>query len=172
VRAYLQQWLYPKLMAHHRVMLLTPAFGSRCYARAVANHTALPPTICHDLECHDTRAAALVDDYAAWARQDSRVVAISPTFYHGCGYTYASSVSQQQQQQQQQQQHQHQHQHQQQTAPEGGVQQRRAQHKDCFPQVCFPPVSPWDWLDVGFGEAGAMPKTLAGWQAVGRSIVA
>lgn len=28
-----------------------------------------------------------------------------------------------------------------------------------------------DWMDVGFGDAGAMPATLKGWKAVGSSIV-
>lgn len=166
VRSYLEQWLYPKMQAHQSVMLLTPAFGSRCYARAAANHTPLPPSICDSLSCHDDRAASLVKDYAAWAHEDPRVVAISPTFYHGCGYTNAAQIHDQ--------------------AVVG--------HSDCFPAVCFPPASPWDWLDVGnnctgnplhllrdlsdglpvlagFGEPGAMPKTLAAWQVVGRSVV-
>lgn len=146
VRAYVQQWLYPKLMPHHSIMLLVPAFGSRCYARATAKHAALPPTICRDLGCHDSRAAALVDGFAAWAREDPRVAAISPTFYHGCGYTNASATSHE-------------------------LGSARLRHTDCFPKVCYPPVSPWDWMDVGFGEPGAMPKTLEGWKAVGRSIV-
>ena len=94
------------------------------------------------LECHDARAASLIKDYAAWALEDPRVVAISPTFYHGCGYTSASAQL-----------------------------QAVAGRTDCFPAVCYPPASPWDWLDVGFGEPGAMPKTLRGWQAVGRSVV-
>ena len=81
-RAYLEQWVYPKLHDHQSVMLLAPAFGSRCGSVVTA---PMPPSVCKTLACNDANAARLVDGFMSWAREDPRVACVAPTFYQGCG---------------------------------------------------------------------------------------
>ena len=85
MRAYVEQYVYPKLHPHQSVILLVPAFGSRCAAVAKANQEPLPPSVCPTLACNDERAAAIIAGYFKWAQEDTRVAAIAPTFYAGCG---------------------------------------------------------------------------------------
>ena len=85
MRAYVEQYVYPKLHPHQSVILLVPAFGSRCAAVAKANQEPLPPSVCPTLACNDERAAAIITGYFKWAQEDTRVAAIAPTFYAGCG---------------------------------------------------------------------------------------
>ena len=81
-RAYLEQWVYPKLHDHQGVMLLAPAFGSRCGSVVTA---PMPPSVCKTLACNDANAARLVDGFMSWAREDPRVACVAPTSYQGCG---------------------------------------------------------------------------------------
>eukprot|EP01051_Picozoa_sp_SAG22_P008452 SAG22_NODE_643_length_8222_cov_5.448972_5_plen_373_part_00 len=79
VRAYLEHYVYPRLTPHQQVMLLPPAFGSRCFQDV---HPA-PATTCPSLACADDRAAGLVKDYLAWTVEDPKIAAIAPTFFRG-----------------------------------------------------------------------------------------
>lgn len=110
-RHFHEQFVIPLLRPHQQVLLLPPAFGSACADR--------DPSVggCGSMSCYDEASAAVVDGYAAWAREDARVAALAPYHYN----TYGPGCS-----------------------------------------------TPWDRCEVGFRS---LPKTMAGWEAVGRGVV-
>ena len=65
-RLYHQQFVYPKLSPHHRILLLPPAMGSVCEGYGCS------------LDCWTNQTHAIAQDTYAWAQEDDRVVAIAP----------------------------------------------------------------------------------------------
>lgn len=77
VQPFYEQRIFPRLAAHQRVVLVPGAFGSD------VNHFPNGTYVCNR-SCYDTMCALDAEDFAAWARQDARVVGVFPWNYAGC----------------------------------------------------------------------------------------
>ena len=77
VKAYYEQWIFPRLGAEQRAALVPGAFGSN------VNHYPNGTYVC-DRQCYDAAGVADAADYASWAMADERVAAVLPWNWAGC----------------------------------------------------------------------------------------
>ena len=76
VRRLYEDFIYPNLTKHQKVLLVPGAFGSHL------NHYPNGTQVC-DNDCYDKMCAKDAVDFYAWAKSDPRVVAITPWNWGG-----------------------------------------------------------------------------------------
>jgi hypothetical protein len=77
VKPFYETYIFPRLGAQQRVMLVPGSFGSD------VNHYPNGTYVC-DRHCYDQMCALDADEFYAWAEQDARIVAIMPWNWAGC----------------------------------------------------------------------------------------
>ena len=77
VRGFYDAWIFPNLTSTQSVILVPGSFGSN------VNHFPNGTYVC-DVTCYDRMIAQDATDFAAWAREDARVVAVLPWNWQGC----------------------------------------------------------------------------------------